>query len=161
RVCQRRSGSNIDRCTETSLRGAPVSSRLARKDQAVNRGLADRAPRHLYQPGFGSNQGDTNRCTIPRRFRPCRKDRNRLAEMISPARFQRSHLRPHLSQEIFPATYSPSIFPQGEAHHPTRTFFLTNLLAQQIQTPLRSANVCPPILRMRPRLGKQCARQDI
>src|SRR5262249_12085990 len=67
----------------------------------------------------------------------------------------------HLSQEIFPATYSPSIFRQGEAHHPTRTFFLTNLLAQQIQTPLRSANVCPPILRMRPRLGKQCARQDI
>src|SRR5207247_7069079 len=110
-----------------------------------NRGLADCSRRRLCRPGSCNNQHDTNRCTIPRRCQPCHEDRNHSAETISLAQCRRIHLRLHLSPEIFPATYSPSISRRDEIHRPTRMFFLTTRRAPQTRTPLQSANVYPPI----------------
>src|SRR5437762_8188522 len=106
-----------------------------------NQDLGDCLPRRLCPLASCNNQGDTNRCTIPRRCQPCHEDRNHSAETISLAQCRRIHLRLHLSPEIFPATYSPSIFRGAEIHCPTRMFFLTIPRAQQTQTPLRSEDV--------------------
>src|SRR5438876_857885 len=102
----------------------------------------------------------TNRCTIPIRCRPRRKDRSHLAETISPVRCPCNRLRPHLALEIFPATCWPSTCRLDENHRPRRTFFLTTHRARQIQTPLRSANVYLPISRKLLRQGTRCARPD-
>src|SRR5215211_647031 len=122
--------------------------------------LVDWARLHLYLRAPGSNQGDTNRCTIPIRCRPCRKDRSHLAETISPARCPCTRLRPHLALEIFPAMCWPSIFRRDEDHRPRYTFFLTKRRARRIQTPLRSTNVYLPISRKLLRQGTRCARPD-
>src|SRR6478609_7688630 len=118
------------------------------------------APLRLCLRAFYSNQTDTNRCTIPKRFRPCRKGRSHSAETISQGRCRRNRLPPHLSLEMLPATCWPSIFRRDEIHRPRRMFFLTNRRARQIQPPLRSANVCPPISRKLPRQGTQSPPQD-
>src|SRR6266705_7114811 len=122
--------------------------------------LAGCAPLHLCPSASRSNQGDTNRCTIPIRCRPRRKDRSHLAETISPVRCLCNRLRPHLALEIFPAMCWPSIFRPDENHRPTHTFFLTSRRARQIQTPLRSANVYLPISHKLLRQGTRCARPD-
>src|SRR5438874_439565 len=127
----------------------------------ANRALADCSRRLLCSPVSCNNRGDTNRCTIPRCCRPCRKGRTRSAETISPARCQHTHLQPRLSLEIFPAKCSPSIFRRDEIHRPRRLFFLTNRRAPQIQTPLRLADVCPPISRRLPRPEKRLGQPDI
>src|SRR5436309_5717147 len=121
---------------------------------------ADCARRRLYPLLSCSNQGDTNRCTIPKCCRPCRKGRSHSAEMISPVRCPCNRLRPHLALEIFPATCWPSICRRDENHRPKRTFFLTTRRARQIQTPLRSANVYLPISRKLLRQSTRCARPD-
>src|SRR5437773_3885679 len=127
----------------------------------ANRGLADCSRRRLCPPGSCNNRDDTNRRTIPRRCRPCRKGHTRSAETISPARCPHTHLQPRLSLEIFPATCSPSISRRDEIRCPTRMFFLLNRRAPQIQTPLQSANVCPPISHKLPHRGKRLGRPDI
>src|SRR4029077_3963222 len=126
----------------------------------ANPAPADCAPLRLCLRAYYSNQGDTSRCTIPKRSRPCRKGRSRLAETISPARCLCNRLRPHLALEIFPATCWPSICLRDEIHRPRYMFFLTNRRAPQIQTPLRSANVYPPILRKLPRQSTQSPPRD-
>src|SRR5215831_16320896 len=123
----------------------------------VSPALVDSAPLRLCRPASGSNQDVTNRCTIPTHFQTYRKGRTYSAETISPVRCRRNRLRQHLSLEMFPATYWPSICRRDETHHPTHTFFLIIRRAQQIQTPLRSANVCPPISRKLPRQDRRCA----
>src|SRR5205823_6117531 len=120
----------------------------------------DCARLRLCPPASGSNRGDTNRCTIPRRCQPCRKGRNHLGETISPGKCRHNRLHLHLSLEIFPAMCLPSISHRDEIHLPTRMFFLINRRGPQIQIPLQSANVCPPISRKLPRRGKQSAPQD-
>src|SRR4029077_4432130 len=126
----------------------------------VNPALAGCAPLRLCLQASRSNLADTNRCTIPKRFQPCRKGGIHLAETISPAQCPRNHLRPHLSLEMLPATCWPSIFRRDEIHRPRRMFFLTIRRAPQIQPPLRSANVCPPISRKLPRQGTQSPPLD-
>src|SRR6478736_6351361 len=126
----------------------------------ANPAPADCARLRLCLRAFYSNQGDTNRCTIPIRCRPCRRDRSHFAETISPVRCPCNRRRPHLALEIFPATCWPSIFPRDEIHRPRYMFFLTNRRVQQIQTPLRSANVYPPISRKLPRQGTQFPPRD-
>src|SRR5882724_8612065 len=118
------------------------------------------APLRLCPSASRSNQGDTSRCTIPKRSPPCRKGRSHLAETISPVRCPCNRLRPHLALEIFPARCWPSIFRRDEDHRPRRTFFLITRRARQIQTPLRSANVYLPISRKLLRQGTRCARPD-
>src|SRR6266513_2467816 len=122
--------------------------------------LVDCAPLHLYPSASRSNQGDTNRCTIPRRCRPCRKGRSHLAETISPVRCPCNRLRPHLALEIFPATCWPSIYRRDEIHRPIHMSSLRDRRAPQIQTPLQSANVCPSISHKLPRRGTRSALPD-
>src|SRR6476620_2481355 len=122
--------------------------------------LAGCAPRRLCPSVSRSNQGDTSRCTIPKRSQPCRKGRSHLAETISPARCLCNRLRPHLALEIFPARCWPSICRRDEIRRPTRMSFLTDRRAPQIQTPLRSANVYPPILRKPPHQSTQSPPRD-
>src|SRR5262249_31054358 len=78
-------------------------------------------------------------------------------ETILPARCRRNRPRLHLSPEMFPAMYWPSIYRRDEVHRPTRTSFPINRRAPQIQTPLPLVNVCPPISRTLPRQGTRCA----
>src|SRR5437867_3911348 len=127
----------------------------------ANRALADCSRRLLCSPVSCNSRADTNRCTIPRRCPPCRKGRTRSEEKISPAQCRQTHLQPRLSLEIFPAKCSPSISHRDEIHRPRRMFSLTTRRAPQIQTPLRSANVCPPISRRLPRLEKRLGQPDI
>ena len=127
----------------------------------ANQGPVDCSSRHLYRQASCSNQGDTNRCTIPRHCQPCRTKRSHSAETISPARRRCIHLQPRPSLEIFPAMCSPSISHRDEIRRPTHMFFLINRRAQQIQTPLRLVNVCPPISHRLPRRGKRSERPDI
>src|SRR4029077_6956851 len=126
----------------------------------ANPAPADCAPLRLCLPAFYSNQADTNRCTIPKRSRPCRKGRSHLTETISQGRCLCHRLRLHLSLEMLPARYWPSIFRRDEIRRPTRMFFLTDHRAPQIQTPLRSANVYPPILRKLPHQSTQSPPRD-
>src|SRR2546429_1883249 len=127
----------------------------------VNRGLADCSLRCLCPPESCSNQGDTSRCTIPRRCPPCRKGRNHSAGNSSPARCRHTHLQPRLSLETFPATCSPSISHRDEIHRPKRTFFRINHRVPQTRTPLQSADVCRPISHKLPHPDKRFERQDI
>src|SRR6476646_6809578 len=126
----------------------------------ATRAPADCAPLRLCLRAFYSNQADTSRCTIPKRFRPCRKGHSHLTETISRGRCRRNRLRPHLSLETLPATSWPSIFRRDEIHRPRRMFFLTHRRAPQIQTPLRSVSVYPPISRKLPRQGTQFPPRD-
>src|SRR6266516_6750194 len=126
----------------------------------ANQGPVDCSSRHLYRQASCSNQGDTNRCTIPRHCQPCRKVRNHSAKTISPAQCLHNRLHQHLSPEIFPATCWPSIFHWAETHRPTRRFFPITRRAQQIQTPLQLANVWLPISQTLPRQDKRSAAPD-
>src|SRR6516162_2483752 len=126
----------------------------------LNQVPADCARLRLYLSTPDNNRGDTSHCTTPTRFRPYRKVHSHSAETISQARCLRNHPHPRLSPEIAPAMCWPSIFRRDEIHRPTHTFFLINRHVRQIQTPLRSANVCLPISRKLPRQGTRCGRQD-
>src|SRR3954447_26364736 len=125
-----------------------------------NRDLAGCAPPRRSPRASCSNRGDTNRYTIPRYYQPCHKGHNHSQETILPAQCLRNRLLPHLSLEIFPATCWPSISRQAEIHHPTHKLFRTTHHAPQIQTPLQSADVYPPIWRKLLRQEKQSATQD-
>src|SRR4029077_1219400 len=118
------------------------------------------APLRLCLGALYSNQADTSRCTIPKRSRPCRKGRSHSAETISQGLFRRNRLRLHLSPEMLPATYWPSIFRPDEIRRPKRMSFLTDRRAPQIQPPLRSADVYPPILRKLPHRSTQSPPRD-
>src|SRR5512133_3758744 len=121
----------------------------------VSPALVGCAPLRLFLPASRSNLADTNRCTIPKRFQPCRKAHSRSAETISQGRSRRNRLRPHLLLEMLPATCWPSICRRDEIRRPTRMSFLTDRHAPQIQTPLRSVSVYPPISRKLPHQGTQ------
>ena len=97
----------------------------------VSPALADYAPLRLCLPVSRSNLADTNRCTIPKRFQPCRKAGIHLAETISPAQCPRNRLHLHLLLEILPATCWPSIFRRDEIHRPKRMFFLSRSAARR------------------------------
>src|SRR5439155_25136510 len=96
----------------------------------------------------------------PKHSRPCRKVRIKWQEIARRVRCRHSRLRTYPSPEIFPARCLPSTFRTAEIRRPTHKFFLTNRRARRIRTPLRSANVCPPISRKLRRRDKRFAPPD-